>query len=98
MLAVDVPTGLDALTGHAPAGVLRADATITFAAAKPGHVLGAGPDLVGELQVADIGLDVGSARIGIVERSDVAAWLPDRPRATRTSGGRRCAWSPGAPA
>jgi hydroxyethylthiazole kinase-like uncharacterized protein yjeF len=80
VLAVDVPTGLDALTGHAPAGVLRADATITFAAAKPGHVLGAGPDLVGELQVADIGLDVGGARIGIVERSDVAAWLPDRPR------------------
>ncbi len=80
VLAVDVPTGLDALTGHAPPGVLRADATVTFAAAKPGHVLGDGPDLVGELEVADIGLDVGAATIGVVERGDVAAWLPSRPR------------------
>jgi hydroxyethylthiazole kinase-like uncharacterized protein yjeF len=80
VLAVDVPTGLDALTGHAPHGVLRADVTVTFAAAKPGHVLGDGRDLVGHLEVADIGLDVGRAVIGIVQRSDVGEWLPDRPR------------------
>lgn len=80
VLAVDVPTGLDALTGQAPPGVRRADVTVTFQAAKPGHVLADGPDLVGELVVADIGLDVASATMGIVEAADVAAWLPERPR------------------
>lgn len=80
VLAVDVPTGLDALTGRARRDTWRADVTVTFAAAKPGHVLGAGPDLVGRLVVSDIGLDVSSATIGIVERADVAAWLPRRAR------------------
>ncbi len=80
VLAVDVPTGLDADTGEAPAAVLRADRTVTFAAAKPGHLLGDGPDVIGDLVVVDIGLDVGSARIGIVEQRDVAEWLPRRDR------------------
>lgn len=80
VLAVDVPTGLDAMTGHARPGTWRADVTVTFAAAKPGHVLGAGPATVGRLVVADIGLDVGRSTIGIVEQADVAAWLPRRHR------------------
>jgi NAD(P)H-hydrate epimerase len=83
VLAVDVPTGLDAATGHAGPGVLAADRTVTFAAAKPGHVLGDGPDHTGLLTVAEIGLDVdhpaAQPACGIVERSDVAGWLPDRP-------------------
>lgn len=97
ILAVDVPTGLDALTGHAPPHVLRADATVTFQAAKPGHVLHDGPDVVGELVVADIGLDVTGATMGIVEASDVAAWLPERPRAAHKwrSAVRLVAGSPG---
>jgi NAD(P)H-hydrate epimerase len=80
VLAVDVPTGLDALTGEAAAGTLRADATVTFAALKPGHVLADGPDLVGELEVADIGLSVPAPSIAIVDEDDVTAWLPARPR------------------
>lgn len=80
VLAVDVPTGLDGATGAAGPHTLRADRTVTFAAAKPGHVLGAGPDLVGELDIADIGLDVGVPKISIVDADDVAAWLPRRAR------------------
>jgi NAD(P)H-hydrate epimerase len=80
VLAVDIPTGLDAASGVAAPGVLAADCTVTFAAAKPGHLLGDGPDLVGELLVEDIGLDVSSARMGIVEAADVAAWIPARDR------------------
>ncbi|PIE31978.1 MAG: NAD(P)H-hydrate dehydratase [Ilumatobacter coccineus] len=85
ILAVDVPTGLDALTGNASPGTAAARATVTFAAAKPGHVLGAGPDLVGELDLVDIGLDLnrpddGTDPIEIVEAADVAAWLPARSR------------------
>jgi NAD(P)H-hydrate epimerase len=80
VLAVDVPTGLDAQTGAVADGTLAADATITFAAAKPGHVLGGGPDVVGSLEVADIGLEIGEPAIAIVERSDVEAWVPRRSR------------------
>jgi hydroxyethylthiazole kinase-like uncharacterized protein yjeF len=80
LLAVDVPTGLDATTGHAPAHVWRADRTVTFAAAKPGLLVGDGPALAGRLDVVDIGLDVGGATMGVVERSDVLAAVPPRPR------------------
>jgi NAD(P)H-hydrate epimerase len=80
VLAVDIPTGLDAQTGVAAEGTMRADATVTFAAAKPGHVLGAGPDHVGALEVVDIGLPTGDATMGIVEADDVARWLPPRDR------------------
>ena len=80
VLAVDVPTGLDALTGTAAETTLRADVTVTFAAAKPGHVLGDGPDVVGELQIADIGLNVTDPDLTIVDHHDVGAWLRRRPR------------------
>jgi NAD(P)H-hydrate epimerase len=80
VLAVDVPTGLDGLSGAAAPGTWRADVTVTFAAAKPGHVLGDGPDVVGRLEVADIGLDVGEPELAIVDAADVAAWLPARAR------------------
>lgn len=80
VLAVDVPTGLDARTGVVADGTLAADVTVTFAAAKPGHVLGGGPDVVGVLEVADIGLDIGEPSITIVERADVERWVPIRPR------------------
>ena len=80
VLAVDVPTGLDAATGTATAGVLAADVTVTFAAAKPGHLLGSGPDLVGLLEIADIGLDIGEPEIVVVDRSDIERWVPARPR------------------
>ena len=79
VLAVDVPSGVDGLTGEASAGVLAADRTITFAALKPGVLFGAGRNLAGEVEVVDIGLDVGDPRTYLVERSDVAAWWRPRP-------------------
>ncbi len=80
VLAVDVPTGLDALTGAAPAAALRAERTITFAAAKPGQLIGDGPDVCGRLVVADIGLDVSGAVMGVVEHADLASSVPARKR------------------
>lgn len=58
VLAVDIPSGLDGLTGAVLAGPVWAAArTVTFAALKPGLLFGAGPALCGEVTVADIGLD-----------------------------------------
>ncbi len=78
VLAVDIPSGVDALTGEADDGVLAADRTVTFQALKPGLLLGRGRVLSGEVTVADIGLDVSIADQQLVGVDDVAAWLPTR--------------------
>ena len=56
VVAVDVPSGLDADQGVVQGVAVRADQTVTFGAAKPGFYLGAGPGHVGELRVDSIGL------------------------------------------
>ncbi|MFP5317327.1 MAG: NAD(P)H-hydrate dehydratase [Acidimicrobiia bacterium] len=76
VLAVDIPSGVDGLTGEAGAGAVRADHTVTFAALKPGLLLGEGPERSGQVEVADIGLDVSSARAALVDEGDLGAWLP----------------------
>jgi len=81
VLAVDIPSGVDGTTGEAGGRVLQATRTVTFAALKPGLLFGAGRVLAGEVVLADIGLEVRST-VGVVERSDVAAWMP----ALRTDG------------
>ena len=78
VLAVDLPSGVNALTGAVAGDALPATRTITFAALKPGHLLPPGSDFVGELEVADIGLSVTGARAHLVQRSDVAEWWPRR--------------------
>jgi NAD(P)H-hydrate epimerase len=80
VLAVDIPSGVDATTGEAGPAVLSAVRTVTFAALKPGHLLGRGAELSGEVVVADIGLDVSSARAWVLEDADVAYRLPRRAR------------------
>jgi NAD(P)H-hydrate epimerase len=79
VLAVDIPSGVDGLTGRAGEGVLAAERTVTFAALKPGLLFAPGSLLTGTVEVADIGLDVGDARCHLVEADDVAAWVPERP-------------------
>jgi NAD(P)H-hydrate epimerase len=82
VLAVDIPSGVDGLTGAVGDGVLEAERTVTFAALKPGLLLPPGAASAGEVEVVDIGLDVSRARAHLVERADVAAWLPPRQRDT----------------
>jgi NAD(P)H-hydrate epimerase len=79
VLAVDIPSGVDGFTGWAEVGgALAAERTVTFAALKPGLLLSPGRELAGDVELADIGLDVGEARAHLVESSDVAAWVPPR--------------------
>ena len=80
VLAVDVPSGLDAATGECGDRSVRAAATVTFAALKPGLLFGRGPGRAGEVEVADIGLDASGAFASVVEDADVAAILPGRDR------------------
>ena len=77
-LAADVPSGLDASTGRAAEGTLPAAATITFGGLRVGHLLGDGPDLCGEVRVADIGLAEVEPELRLCEEGD--APLPVRSR------------------
>lgn len=100
VLAVDIPSGLDGLTGSVVGGpVWRAQRTVTFAALKPGLLFDAGPAACGEVTVADIGLDVsagaeGSSYRGAARRSP-AAIGPDVSKgagpAGSAAGGSLCA-------
>ena len=54
VLAIDAPSGLNADTGAAGDATVRADATITFLARKPGLYTGDGPDFCGEVFFASL--------------------------------------------
>lgn len=49
ILAVDLPSGLDADTGHVLGEAVRASATVTFVGMKQGLLTGAGPEHCGRL-------------------------------------------------
>ncbi|MDY7579043.1 NAD(P)H-hydrate dehydratase [Herbaspirillum sp. RTI4] len=62
VLAIDVPSGLDADTGSVVGGkagcALRATRTLTMLGDKPGLHTGDGPDYCGHIEVAALGLDM----------------------------------------
>src|SRR5580704_1456563 len=70
--AIEVPAGLNGATGAAAEGSVRADLTVTMAAWKPGLLLGEGPDRVGRVTVADIGLPVGNPAAHLIGDEDLA--------------------------
>lgn len=57
VLAVDIPSGLDADTGSVHGCAVEADYTLTFLAAKPGLYTLEGPDHAGTIMVSDLGVD-----------------------------------------
>jgi NAD(P)H-hydrate epimerase len=69
VLAVDVPSGVDASTGEAASVAVRAAVTITFHAAKPGLWIEPGRGHAGRVHVLDIGIPDGAAveaQVGLV--------------------------------
>lgn len=83
VLAVDVPSGLDADTGRAEGDCVRANRTVTMGCLKPGLVQHSGRTLAGEVEVAPIGWPLAAVaaeglRLAVSERLEVAAWLPRR--------------------
>jgi len=78
VVALDVPTGLDATTGAHDASIV-ADLTITFGTCKRGHLVSR--DVCGEIVVVDIGIapTVGDTLPTLVDAQWVAAHLPRIP-------------------
>lgn len=82
-LALDVPSGLHADSGRVLGTAIRAQHTVTFIALKPGLLTLDGPDHVGTIHVAPIGLDAAAIvpPSGSVISDDVVRRaLPPRPR------------------
>lgn len=77
VLAVDIPSGVDADTGAVTGPAVRAGVTVTFDRAKPGHLVGAGAGHAGQLVVAPVGLAFpAELPLGVCDADDVAALLP----------------------
>jgi hydroxyethylthiazole kinase-like uncharacterized protein yjeF len=55
VVAVDIPSGLNADTGEIAGAAVRADYTVTFTAAKHGFFYGPAAEYLGQLAVRDIG-------------------------------------------
>jgi NAD(P)H-hydrate epimerase len=86
VLAVDIPSGLNADTGQ-PCGVcVRAGVTVTFGHPKIGHLLYPGAEFTGDLHVIDIGIpgfisqNVGPRQF-LLTTDHVRSCLPARPAA-----------------
>jgi NAD(P)H-hydrate epimerase len=78
-VAIDVPSGVDGLTGLTQGDVVHADSTVTFAARKPGVCFEPGRSCAGEVRVVDIGIDigvdVGEPALALTDASDLRRWL-----------------------
>ena len=56
IVAVDLPSGIDADTGEVAGAAVRADVTVTFGTLKPGLLIDPGARYAGALDLVDIGL------------------------------------------
>jgi hydroxyethylthiazole kinase-like uncharacterized protein yjeF len=63
VVAVDVPSGVDASTGAVAGEAVHAQVTVTFAARKVGQVVAPGRFHCGELILVPIGLDTGETAV-----------------------------------
>ncbi|MEO8134189.1 MAG: NAD(P)H-hydrate dehydratase [Betaproteobacteria bacterium] len=71
VLALDVPSGLDADTGACTGPVVRATHTATFIALKPGLLTGGGIDVAGAVSLHDLGI---GAREAATDCGDFVTW------------------------
>jgi NAD(P)H-hydrate epimerase len=84
VVAVDVPSGVDASTGVVAHGAVQAAITVTFHAAKPGLWIMPGKAHAGEVRTVDIGIPRGApldARIGLTSPA-IGEQLPQRAAAS----------------
>ncbi|MFI6766514.1 NAD(P)H-hydrate dehydratase [Streptomyces sp. NPDC050355] len=77
VLAVDLPSGTDADSGEVSGEAVRADATVTFGAYKPGLLIDPARERAGALRLVDIGLTLPEdAEVEALQHADVAELLP----------------------
>ena len=83
ILAIDLPSGMDANTGATDPACLAADLTVTLGYPKAGLFKFPGAARVGQLEIADIGIPADLAEgiaTELITAESVRALLPSRPR------------------
>ena len=94
VLALDIPSGVDADSGAVHEAAVRAEITLSFVGLKSGLFLGAGPEHTGVVLLDDLGvvapaLPQFTPLMRRIDESELAAALPRRPRdAHKGSSGR----------
>jgi hydroxyethylthiazole kinase-like uncharacterized protein yjeF len=78
VVAVDLPSGVDADTGEVRGAAVRADVTVTFGAHKPGLLVDPAREYAGSVRLVDIGLALpgDAAVLEALQHADVARLLP----------------------
>jgi len=75
VVAVDLPSGVDADTGEVAGPAVRADLTVTFGTYKPGLLVDPGAGHAGAVVLVDIGLEPGDFRaLGDEGEPSARAW------------------------
>lgn len=80
VLALDVPSGLDADTGRVLGCAVKATRTVTFIALKPGLLTADGPDYCGQIAVHALDLDCADEDGRVLTPDDFRAQLAPRRR------------------
>ena len=80
IVAVDIPSGLDANTGRPLGTAIRASLTVTFGLPKVGQLISPGTDYVGTMKIIDIGIprklvEEEKFQTYLLEGEDVRKWL-----------------------
>jgi ADP-dependent NAD(P)H-hydrate dehydratase / NAD(P)H-hydrate epimerase len=87
VLAVDIPSGVNASTGEVAGAAVNADVTVTMHGPKVGLAVAPGRFLAGEVAVADIGLEPAETEHRLVAR-EILAEVPRRsPRDNKYTAG-----------
>jgi ADP-dependent NAD(P)H-hydrate dehydratase / NAD(P)H-hydrate epimerase len=79
VVAVDLPSGIDADTGAVDGPAVRADVTVTFGVLKPGLLIDPGAGYAGTVELVDIGLGpylAGPPAALAAQAGDIGALLP----------------------
>ncbi|MFI8350885.1 NAD(P)H-hydrate dehydratase [Streptomyces sp. NPDC085596] len=77
VVAVDLPSGVDADTGEVSGSAVRADLTVTFGAYKPGLLIDPGREYAGTVRLIEIGLELPPDPVlQALQHEDVARLLP----------------------
>ncbi len=80
VLAIDVPSGISADSGHAFGEAIRADITLTFLALKPGLFTADAVDYCGEIHLETLGVDAPPGEGELLNQARAAALIPQRRR------------------
>ncbi|MFF4564557.1 NAD(P)H-hydrate dehydratase [Streptomyces sp. NPDC001435] len=77
VVAVDLPSGVEADTGEVRGAAVRADLTVTFGTHKPGLLIDPAREHAGSVRLVDIGLELpAEPELEALQHADLARLLP----------------------